>query len=62
MTRQPDKARQPAGYRSDESLSEGRARRLYAKPALVVYGSLRALTRLNGNDDFDGIVGTGDVT
>jgi hypothetical protein len=45
-----------------DSRERGEPRRSYSVPVLVLYGSLTDLTRATGNDEFDGIIGSGQVT
>jgi hypothetical protein len=56
-----DNTRQRAVSWPDEFPLDG-GRRHYTQPVLIVYGSLRSLTGLAGNQDFDGIVGTGEAS
>jgi hypothetical protein len=47
---------------SDSARSESPLRRQYVSPCLVVYGTLADLTGATGNDEFDGVIGSGDVS
>ena len=38
------------------------ARKRYIRPELLTYGSLTELTRVNGNDAFDGAIGSRQTT
>lgn len=62
----------PPGSRPEERAEPGeprpgrtsgaRARNRYLSPRLIEYGRLDDLTRGNGQDGFDGIIGSQDLT
>lgn len=49
-------------YPSVSFASGGLARKRYIRPELVIYGSLVDLTGFNGNDAFDGAIGSRQTT
>lgn len=50
------------GREAGRALSGSAAKTRYQRPLLVAYGNLASLTRLTGNLDDDGIIGTGGGT